>query len=52
MMSVRELREWLSTLDPDDSVGVTDGGLALATEDGESWVEVGGLPEDSDGAQI
>ena len=45
MMTVRDVRTWLSTLADDDEIGVDDGGLCLETRDGAAYLEVGGLPE-------
>lgn len=52
-MPVKELKEWLNTLPKDAKVGVDEGGLCLRVvgeEDkkGQSYCEVGGLPEGDD----
>ena len=45
-MQVKEIVEWLSTLDENDHVGVDDGGLCLCVvEDPEVYCEIGGMPE-------
>ena len=48
MMSVREVKRWLDTLDPDECVGVDEGGLTLVNETGKAYLEVGGLPDPDD----
>ncbi len=50
-MPVKEIREWLDTLNDDDLVGVDDGGLSLqVVDDPGSYCEIGGIPEeDEDG---
>ena len=46
-MQVKEIKEWLSALSDDDSVGVDDGGLCLCVvDDPEPYLEIGGMPED------
>ncbi len=52
MMTRRDIVAWLVTLPEDEGIGVTDGGLILATEDGRAWLEIGGLPEGSEGAEL
>lgn len=43
MISVRELQRWLDTLEPNDSVSIDDGGLALVSNgDPEAYLEIGG----------
>lgn len=44
MMSAQELIEWAQSLNPDDQVGVDDGGLTLRVYGGGNWLEIGGLP--------
>ena len=46
--SVREIKEWLSTLDDDDYVGIDDGGLALESENTGNVFEIGGIPNPAD----
>lgn len=48
MMAVSEVIRWLQHLRPTDEVGIDEGGLALATEDGNAYLEVGGFPEEED----
>ena len=45
-MTVREIREWLDALPPDDLVAVDEGGLILQTLNARAYCEVGGLPEE------
>ncbi len=45
MIAVRELRDWLNSLDPGDVIGVDDGGLTLCVVGTSAYIEVGGLPE-------
>ena len=48
-MFVDEIRRWLDTLDDGDVVGIDDGGLCLTVVgDEESYIEIGGIPEDED----
>lgn len=49
-VTVRELKEWLATLDENDLVGVDEGGLCLRVneEHSESYYEIGGMPEPED----
>lgn len=42
MISKRELIEWLSNVDA-EFVGTDEGGLVLQSEDGEAYIEVGGV---------
>jgi len=32
----------------DDFVGMEEGGLTLYSEDGNAWIEIGGLPEEDE----
>lgn len=53
MIDIRELLRWLGTLDPNGSVAVDDGGLALveldsAREQTGAMLEVGGISDDDD----
>lgn len=52
MIAVELLLEFLNGLPEGAEVGITDGGLAIAAEDGENYLEVGGLPEGSAGADL
>lgn len=46
-MTVKDVQEWLSTLDPEDEVGVDEGGLTLQSVNEEyARLEIGGLPEE------
>jgi len=48
-MTVREIKEWLNTLQDDDLVGIDDGGLCLeVAEDPGTYCEIGGLPEEEE----
>ena len=45
MMAVDEIKRWLDTLPPNDSVGVDEGGLQLVShQDPDAWLEIGGMP--------
>jgi len=45
MMSVKEVKRWLNTLEDDDDVAIDDGGLALVCcQDPDAYLEVGGEP--------
>jgi len=44
--TVKEIQEWLATLDPDDSVGIDEGGLELVAEKDGAYFEIGGIDED------
>ena len=48
MMHVSEVLDWIRGLPADIWIGIDDGGLTLETVDGESWLEIGGLPEAED----
>jgi hypothetical protein len=51
MIAVKELKSWLKTLEPDDSVGIDERGLSLfSAGDPEAYLEVGGDPEECDDA--
>lgn len=43
MMTVGEIREWLSTFEDEDELGIDDDAMRLSTQDGEEWLEVGAL---------
>ncbi len=44
-MDVKEIKDWLDTLDPDDGVGVDEGGLCLVVEgEPDCYLEIGGIP--------
>jgi len=48
-MTVKDIQQWLSTLEQEDEVGVDDGGLTLqAVGFPEIYLEIGGLPEEED----
>ncbi len=57
MMQVKEIRDWLNTLQPTDLVGIDEGGLCLQVwegspvevQDSAAYLEVGGLPDVADG---
>lgn len=40
------LIEWLSQLDPDQTVGIGDSGTTLEVEGHPDWIEVGMVPPD------
>jgi hypothetical protein len=51
MISIKELRRWLNTLDQNRSVAIDDGGLNLVEvnendEETDEYIEVGGVSED------
>jgi hypothetical protein len=46
MITVEILKEWLDALPNDTWIGIDDGGLAIQTEDGQAYIEVGGLEAD------
>jgi hypothetical protein len=49
-ITVKELREWLDAIPQDALIGVDDGGLTLqVADDANAYIEVGGLPESSEG---
>jgi hypothetical protein len=49
MMTAGELRRWLDTIDPEETIAVDDGGLTLVLVSDENvYMEVGGLPDDED----
>ena len=48
MMQVKEIKQWLNTLDESEWIGIGEGGLTLETEDGEAYLEVGGLPDEEE----
>ena len=33
-MTIREVLKWLNTFDPDERIGIDEGGLILVAEDG------------------
>lgn len=44
-----EIIDWLNSLDEDDEVGIDEGGLMLvAVSDPATYLEVGGMPEESE----
>ena len=45
MMTVKEVKEWLTTLPDDLQIGVDEGGLRLEDEDANVCLEIGGIPE-------
>lgn len=50
MMNVNEIKEWIATLGPQNSVGIDDGGLTLVEidQDGDetgAYLEVGSMPQ-------
>lgn len=51
MTSIKDLKAWIETLDPGNSVAVDDGGLAVVEltptgiETG-AYLEIGGVPEE------
>lgn len=47
-MQAREIEEWIKTLDPDDQVGVDEGGLTLVVEGSDACLEIGGMPLESE----
>ena len=48
-MSVKEIKEWLNTLNENDAVGVDDGGLCLQSfNDPDAYLEIGGMPDEED----
>ena len=44
MMTVEEIRNWLSTLPPDEGVWIDEGGLILVSDG--AYLEVGGEPDE------
>lgn len=48
-MKVSDISDWLNTLDEEDEVGIDEGGLMLVSvSDPETYLEVGGMPEESE----
>lgn len=46
--TVKELRDWLNTLDHDDVIGIDDGGLTIQVvdyDDAPAHFELGGVPD-------
>lgn len=44
MIAVKDLKKWLATLSPEDSVGIDDGGLTLRSlNEPDVYYEVGGM---------
>ena len=41
----RDVINWLRTLEPDDEVGIDEGGLTLVVKGSEAYYEIGGMPE-------
>lgn len=58
MMTIQELKRWLDTLDPNNSVAVDEGGLALieVTPEGlrasAAYIEIGGQPDFPEGTVL
>jgi hypothetical protein len=49
-ITAKELREWLAAIPQDALVGVDNTGLTLqVADDANAYIEVGGLPEGSEG---
>lgn len=53
MMGKKEIERWLSTLPDDANVAIDEGGLNLVEVDddgneGEAYIEVGGIPLDDE----
>jgi hypothetical protein len=52
-MLVKEVKDWLNTLDDYDGVGVDEGGLCLRSVlEPEVYCEIGGMPEDEEDETI
>ena len=47
MISVAELRRWVMLQPASASVFIAEGGLSLVCEENESYLEVGGDPEEA-----
>ena len=54
MTTIKELKEWLEEIEKYGvtEVGITEGGLTLATPEGDCYFEIGGLPEGCPGDQL
>lgn len=51
-MMVKEIKDWLESLDNGDFVGINDGGLCLeAVGDRNIYLEIGGIPQDEEGEE-
>ncbi len=51
MIGRKELLDWVKAVDPNSSIAVDDGGLALVEIDTDgkqtgNYIEVGGIPDD------
>ncbi len=46
MMSVEEIKSWLSTMEDETMIGIDEGGLILSEVGGPAYLEVGGIPEE------
>jgi hypothetical protein len=45
MITVKELKRWLDTLEDDDSVSIDEGGISLLSDQQpDAYLEVGGEP--------
>lgn len=54
MMAVSVVMDWLSSIPPDSSIGVDEGGLTLREVNNqgeltENYLDLGGIPEDIEG---
>lgn len=47
-IKVGEVRMWLQGLSDEDLIAVDDGGLALVVVGRESYIEVGGIPDEQE----
>lgn len=47
--TVKDIKDWLNTLDESARVGIDDGGLSLQEVGGAAYFEIGGTPGPCDG---
>lgn len=57
MMTVKEVRRWLTTLRDDSDIAIDEGGLTLVeisagTQETGAYLEVGGIPDDQKEIQM
>jgi hypothetical protein len=47
VITVAELSDWINTLEPEEMIGIDEGGLSLVVLDSRAYHEIGGMPKEN-----
>jgi hypothetical protein len=47
VITVAKLSDWINTLEPEEMIGIDEGGLSLVVLDSRAYYEIGGMPKEN-----